>query len=157
MLATVALCGAFTARPRAAAAPLFRFVDVSIDPEGKPLAAYQVELKAACAPGIEAKVVGVEGGALAPFTDAPYYDPAALHREGRIVLASYSLLAAEKLPSAKLRVARVHFVVTGAGPADPGSDTPARPMPEFTVTLTTAATPQGAAIPARATAEGAAK
>src|SRR6185295_2413242 len=54
----------------------FEAVDVYVDSGGKPLGAYQIELKAASG---DVKAVGIEGGEAAAFGQAPYYDPAALH------------------------------------------------------------------------------
>jgi hypothetical protein len=63
------------ARAVAPAPSPFTFVDVFIDPQGKPLAAYQFELRTTAG---EAKLVGIEGGEHAAFAHPPYYDPKAL-------------------------------------------------------------------------------
>ena len=94
----------------ATAASPFTFVDVFIDPQGKPLAAYQFELRTTAG---EAKLVGIEGGEHAAFAHPPYYDPKALLNE-RIVIAAFNTAGAEKLPSGKTRVVRL-MVRAGEG------------------------------------------
>jgi hypothetical protein len=85
-------------------APRFAVYDVTIETDGKPLAAWQLEVTSA------GKLVGVEG-----FPKPPYFDPAALEG-GRIVLAGFSTDAA---PTGRVRVARLHFFEERA--ADPAS------------------------------------
>jgi hypothetical protein len=113
------------AAPAAAAqqapAPTIRFqaIDIYIDSGETPLAAYQVEIRAAAA---SATLVGVEGGEAAPFRDPPHYDAAALHENRlveRIILAAYTTAAADKLPTGRTRVARIHVQVTGDPNAEP--------------------------------------
>lgn len=89
--------------------PKVRFVplEIYIDPQGKPLGAYQFELKARTG---QIRIVGVEGGAHSAFNRAPYYDPAALAQE-RIIIAAFS--TDEGLPTERTRVATVHLQVTG--------------------------------------------
>jgi len=96
---------------------VFFAVDVFIDPRGKALGAYQFELEPA-AHGV--KVVGVENGEHEAFAGAPLFDRAAVEagRADRIIVASYSLLAPERLPTAKTRVARVHLAGWGRGEMD---------------------------------------
>jgi hypothetical protein len=116
-LAAVAPLSGFApegAQPEAAQAQR-RFVtlDVFVDAGAAKLGAYQVELKAGAA---AAKLVGVEGGEHAAFSQPPYYDPAALHEDQlkeRIVLAAFSTDA--ELPTGRTRVARLHVQVTGDG------------------------------------------
>jgi hypothetical protein len=91
----------------------FQALDLFIDSGDTPLAAYQVEIRAAAA---HARLVGVEGGepASGPFVDPPYYDPAALHEDQlaeRIILAAFS--TAHELPTGRTRVARIHVQVSG--------------------------------------------
>lgn len=86
----------------------FRAIDIYIDSKDRPLAAYQFELKAG---GADAKIVGVEGGQHPAFADAPYYDPAALHNEDRILIAAFNM--GSDLPKGKTRIARLHVQVTG--------------------------------------------
>ena len=95
----------------------FVFIDVFIDPQGKPLAAYQFELRTT---GGDAKLVGIEGGEHAAFAHPPYYDPKALLNE-RIVIAAFNTAGAEKLPSGKTRVARL-MVRAGGGDEPPKYD-----------------------------------
>jgi hypothetical protein len=102
------------------AAITFAFVDVFIDAHGKPLAAYQFELRAT---GGDVKLVGVEGGEHAAFAKPPYYDPKALLNE-QIVIAAYNTGA--DVPSGKTRVARL-MVRVGDG------------KPKYDVTLQVAA------------------
>lgn len=77
----------------------FGAVDVFVDPQGQPLAAYQIEIDAEPL-GVE--LVGIQGGDAAAFRDPPYYDPRAL-MGGRIVIAAFNL--GKDLPSQKTRVA----------------------------------------------------
>ena len=81
----------------------FKFVDVFIDPQGRALGAYQFELSAKAG---DVKLVGIEGGEHAAFSHPPYYDPKAL-LNNRVVIASFNTGAADKLPAAKTRVARL--------------------------------------------------
>ncbi len=97
----------------AAATPRFSYVDVFVDSGARPLAAYQVEL-VGHVDGGSVKIVGVEGGESAAFRDAPYYDPAAMQGE-RVVIGALSTLPAGDLPSGKVRIARVHVMVSGGG------------------------------------------
>ena len=121
----------------------FSFVDVFIDSGTTPLAAYQVELVGHIA-GDDGQnpaavtIVGVEGGAAAPFRDAPYYDPSAMQGE-RVIIGALSTLPADQLPRGKVRVARVHMMTTGTTVG-----------PLCTLTLTTAAGPDAGRINAEA-------
>ncbi|HYE99067.1 MAG TPA: hypothetical protein VEJ18_09160 [Planctomycetota bacterium] len=83
-----------------------RFVayDVVVETDGRPLAAWQLEVRSS------AKIVGIEGGEPASYAKAPYYDPAALEG-GRIVLAAFTT---EAPPSGRLRIARIHMLEEGA-------------------------------------------
>jgi hypothetical protein len=83
-------------------------VDVFIDPLGKAMACYQVEIITATG---NVKLVGVEGGEDANFNQAPYYDPRALQNGERVIIGAYSL--ASNLQTGKTRVARLMFQVTG--------------------------------------------
>jgi len=85
----------------------FAWVDVSIDPRGKPLACYQFELTARDA---DVTLVGVEGGEHAAFIQPPYYDPHA-NVQNRIVIAAFNTGA--DLPRTRTRVARVMVRVSG--------------------------------------------
>ncbi|MGH7178303.1 MAG: hypothetical protein ACREJC_13060 [Tepidisphaeraceae bacterium] len=86
--------------------PRFEYLDVFIDPHGKPLAAYQFELTVDPGSGT---IVGVEGGDHAAYKPAPYYDPAALS-QNRIIVAAFNTGA--DLPSERTRVARLHMRFT---------------------------------------------
>lgn len=99
------LAGSFAVK--GSGTPVFVACDVYIDSAGKALGAYQIELTTD-RPG--AKIVGVEGGAHAEFSGAPYYDPAALSG-GRVIIGALSLADAAKLPRGETRVARVHFML----------------------------------------------
>ena len=87
-----------------------RFVamDLVIDPQGEPLAAYQVEIKASA----NAKIVGVEGGEHPEFRKAPYYDPKGIQHE-RLIVAAFSTADASKLPNRPTRVLTVHLECEG--------------------------------------------
>jgi hypothetical protein len=103
-------------QPVAARSP-FTFVDVFIDPQGKPLAAYQFELRTTAG---DARLVGIEGGEHAAFAHPPYPDPKALLND-RIVIAAFNTAPADRLPSGKTRVARL-MVRAGAGNERPTYD-----------------------------------
>jgi len=108
---------------------------IVIDPAGRPLGAYQFELKARAG---RIRIVGVEGGLHPAFKKPPYYDPAALSRD-RIIIAAYSV--DDSLPTTRVRVATVHVQVLGDI------------QPGFVLTLVTAADNQGQSINAQATLE----
>lgn len=93
--------------PAVRAEPRFEWVDVSIDPHDKPLAAYQFELKSS---GGDVTLVGVEGGEHPAFNPPPYYDPRA-NLQNRIVIAGFN--TGDNLPRGRTRVARVMVKVTG--------------------------------------------
>ncbi|MEE8106933.1 MAG: hypothetical protein V3T86_15470 [Planctomycetota bacterium] len=106
----------------------FQAYDVFIDAGDSALAVYQVEIRASKG----ALVTGVEGG-VAPFAQAPYYDPAAL-QGGRIVIGAFT--KNQNVPRGRVRVARLHMmeengaatytvkVIAAAGPD--GEKTPAK-------------------------------
>ena len=118
-----------------ASGPAVRFeaVDVYVDPQGTPLAAYQFEF--ADQEG-RITIVTIEGSDHKAFSQAPYYDPKALLNK-RVIIAAFS--TDPDLPTEKTRVATVHVQVTG--------DTD----PDYLVTLTVAASADGASIPATIT------
>jgi hypothetical protein len=121
-------------RPAAETKPAFAFVDVFVDPHGKPLAAYQFELSATAA---DVKLVGIEGGEHAAFAKPPFYDPKALLNE-RIVIAALSTAA--DLPSGKTRVARLMVRVGDGKPKydvtlQVAASSDAKPMAEATVSI----------------------
>jgi len=82
----------------------FQAIELFVDSGDTPLAAWQIELTVA-----DASIVGVEGGATAPWLDAPRYDPEAL-TGGRIILAAFTLT--ENAPAGRLRIARLHIEAT---------------------------------------------
>jgi hypothetical protein len=113
----------------------FIAMDLLVDPRGEPLAAWQVQVR--LAPGVS--IVGIEGGGgpgearpvrppdggaigqwqpmagpgpvgPAPFAEPPVYDPRAIEND-RVILAAYSLAGAERLPTVRSRVARLHLRV----------------------------------------------
>jgi hypothetical protein len=93
-----------------AASAQTRFVamDLIIDPEGEPLAAYQVEIGASS----NVKIVGVEGGEHPEFRKAPYYDPKGIQHE-RLIVAAFSTADAGKLPNTPTRVLTIHIECEG--------------------------------------------
>ena len=114
----------------ASTAGRFGAVDVYIDPQGKPLAAYQFELSAR---GADVTLAGVEGGEHAAFAPPPYYDPRA-NVERRIVIAAFN--TGPDLPSAKMRVARLMVHIEGSA------------EPQYAVRLQVAASADATSIPA---------
>ena len=89
--------------------PAVRFAPLHIylDSGDKPLAAYQFELKAAAG---QIEIVGVEGGEHEAFSEAPYYDPAALAQD-RIIIAAFT--TGRNLPAGRTRIATVHLQIKG--------------------------------------------
>jgi hypothetical protein len=63
------------------------------------------------------KIVGVENGASAAYSRAPYYDREAvqLGTADRIIVADFSLAEPSQLPSGRTRVATLHLMLTGPG------------------------------------------
>ncbi len=103
-------------RPAATTAPShFAAVDIFVDSGLNPMGAYQFELTFA---GGDARIVGVEGGELAAYAGPPFYDPAALHGDGRIIIAAFS--TDEVLPTRRNRVARVHVQIVSEQLPEPG-------------------------------------
>ena len=108
----------------------FQTVDVTLDPKGQPLAAYQLEF---VADANRVKLVGVEGGDHAAFREPPYYDPAALS-QNRVVVAAFSTSA--DLPKTVTRVARLHVQISGDG------------QPQWSAKLIVASSDKSDSIPA---------
>jgi hypothetical protein len=106
-LFALAMLGVVGAAPAPATEASFTYIDVSIDPHGTPLGAYQFELRATAG---DVKLVGIEGGEHAAFAKPPYYDTRALLND-RIVIAAFN--TGTDLPSAKTRVARLMVRVSG--------------------------------------------
>lgn len=118
------------------AGPRFEAIDLFITP-GAPLAAYQFEFGAR--PG-QIKIVGIEGGDHAAYSQPPYYDPAAMQRD-RVIIGALSTRPAGDLPAARFRVARIHVMV------EPGMN------PVYEARLQTAAGPNALKIEADLTFE----
>lgn len=118
-----------------AAARLSRFaaVDILIDSQDKPLAAYQVTFSASRG---DVLIVSIEGGEHAAFSDAPFYDPKAIQNE-RAILAGFSTNEAKDLPKGRTRVATVHVEIRGDI------------EPQYEWKLDAAATVGGETIPAK--------
>jgi hypothetical protein len=102
----------------------FAYVDIKIDPHGKPLAAWQVEFIAS---DNSATLVGIEGGEGA-YKEPPFYDPVAL-AQARVIVAAFS--TSDQLPTKLTRVARLHLRFN-------------KPNPTYNLRLITAADPEGA-------------
>lgn len=115
----------------------FQTVDIFVDANNQPLAAYQLEMVAESG---DVKIVGIEGGQHAAFRAAPYYDTRAIQRE-QVVIAAFNTAAADQLPTGKTRVAAIHVQITGDE------------NPKYIVRLKTAATVQGEKVSAEATVE----
>ena len=105
-----------------------RFValDVFADSGGKLLAAWQIEV--VCDVN-QSTLVGVESGEVPFNLKAPHHDPRAL-QGGRIVIAAFT--TDKNPPSGRIRVARLHFLETGAA--------------DYASKLITAASPGGGRI-----------
>lgn len=128
------MAGAAHLQPAEEAEPApirFTAIDITLDPNGKPLGAWQLNV-AALADGVT--IVGIEGGDHPAYADAPYYDPAAIQRN-RAIIAAYS--SAPNLPTVTTRVARIHLMFQGDQ------------RPDFTVNLTTAANALGEPLEAQ--------
>lgn len=110
-LVLIVSAGGLDAQDSASSKPsvTFRMVDIFADPQGSPLAAYQVDFSIT---GGSAKIAGIEGGAHPAFSIPPFYDPQAL-QSNRIVLAAFNTASSDKLPAAKTRVATLHLRVVG--------------------------------------------
>jgi hypothetical protein len=111
MVAAAALVASFGLVAQQRVAARFAVVDVYVDTT-VPLAAWQFELHERHG---EMQVVGVESGDSRAYTEAPYYDRAAVNRGAadRIIVASFSLRPAAELPVGRARVATVHVRLTG--------------------------------------------
>jgi len=120
-----------TAMPSPAAG--FGAVHVYVDSGDKPLAAYQVEIKAEAG---DVALYGIEGGEHPAFKPPPRYDPQALLRQ-RVVIAAFD--TGSDLPAGKTRVATL-MVRTAGGE-----------QPRYVAELQAAASADGKAIPATVT------
>ena len=91
------------------AAESFEVYDLYIDSGSKPLAAYQVSIRAPK----QVQIISVEGGDHIAFQRPPFHDPKAIQSH-LIRLAAFSVRAPEKLPVGRTRVASLHVQVTGS-------------------------------------------
>ena len=121
-----------TAQPKVRFAPLHIFLDSG----NQPLAAFQFKLKAAAG---QIKIVGVEGGQHKAFKEAPYYDPAALYKSNRIIIAAFN--TGRDLPKGRTRIATIHLQIIGDA------------EPDYELKLTVAADADAKEIPAKITFE----
>jgi hypothetical protein len=114
MLLLAAFCGGGDAQDsRSSISPVrFLAVDIYVDPQEQPLAAYQLVFHVDR--GV-ARIVGIEGGAHPAFAEAPFYDPAAIQHE-HVILAAFNTGAGSTLPTRKTRVATVHLETPGGRP-----------------------------------------
>ncbi len=85
----------------------FMPLQITLDPQGQSLAAYQLELRTRSG---RVKIVGLEGGDHPAFSQPPYYDAQALMQD-RIIIAAFSTDA--NLPTTATRVTTVHLQVLG--------------------------------------------
>lgn len=91
------------------AEPRFVAVDIILDSR-EPVAAWQFELHSR----IEGMlVVGIENGDSAAFNAAPFYDrdAVAAGNADHVIVADYSLAAANELPRGNTRIATVHLIL----------------------------------------------
>lgn len=124
----------------------FFTIDITIDPKGQSLGAFQFEM---ISPDTTFSVVGVEAGDHDAFNHGrpPYFDPVAQQDQtDRLILAEYAKtdLAADQLPNAAVRVATVHVMLT-----IPEHDQPEPPEPLIQLTLTGAGNAEGERIDAQ--------
>jgi hypothetical protein len=110
----------------------FEVYDLYINPQGGPLAAYQVKIQA---DRKQVKIISVEGGEHSAFKEAPFFDPLAIQKE-TIKLAAFSTATANDLPRGRTRVATIHIQLNGTK------------EPKFKLTLQAAATVAGRPIDA---------
>jgi hypothetical protein len=115
----------------------FVAVDVFVDSNNQPLAAYQLEFVSA---NRTARIVGIEGGEHPAFVQPPYYDPKAMQGE-RVIIAAFSTNAVAQLPSGRTRVATIHIQADSAAEL------------KWNFRLHTAASVEGRRLKANVTAE----
>lgn len=94
---------------------VFRAFDVWIDPDGAPLAAFQIEIIAE-EPGA-VRLVGIEDADGAPFEGRLLYDASALGTD-RVILGAFTTAAENLLPRGDTRVARIHVSADDASALD---------------------------------------
>lgn len=110
----------------------FDAVDVFVLTGDEPIAAYQLDIKAAKG---NVTIVGIEGGDADVFAAPPFYDPVAIQND-RVIIAYFSTANVSALPSGKVRIATIHVQITG------------NVEPEYDAKLTVAATVDGKPIDA---------
>ncbi len=115
----------------------FHAVDVYVDSNVTPLAAYQLEFSVISG---DAKIVGIEGGEHPAFSNPPFYDPKAMQHE-RVVIAAFSTASPDHLPVGKTRVAVIHV------------QTSEQAAPRVELKLRAAADSNGNKIPAEGNAQ----
>ena len=113
----------------------FAPLHIYLDSGDRSLAAFQFELKATTG---QIEIVGVEGGKHEAFSEAPYYDPAALAQD-RIIIAAFN--TGQDLPKGHTRIATIHLQITGEA------------EPQYELELTVAGDADGKEIPAKITFE----
>ena len=113
----------------------FATVHIYLDSGNRSLAAFQFELKATAG---QIEIVGIEGGKHEAFSEAPYYDPAALAQD-RIIIAAFN--TGQDLPKGRTRIATIHLQITGEA------------EPQYELNLTVAGDADGNEIPAKITFE----
>ncbi len=120
-----------------AAEPGVRFAPLRIylDSGNRSLASFQFELKATTG---QIEIVGVEGGKHEAFSEAPYYDPAALAQD-RIIIAAFN--TGQDLPTGRTRIATIHLQITG------------EVEPQYELNLAVAGDADGNEMPAKITFE----
>lgn len=111
----------------------FAVYEVFVDSGEEKLAAYQLKISDERA---AVKFLSVEGGEHASFAEAPKFDPKAIQQDV-IKIAAFSLDAAAKLPSGRVRVASLHVEI------GPGL------TPEWKAKVEAAAGPKGKKISAK--------
>lgn len=121
----------------------FTTIDITIDPQGKPMGAFQFELTSDGEPFI---VVGVEAGGHPAFDHGrpPYFDRVVQQQNtDKIVLAEYARpeLAIDRLPAQAVRVATVHIMFTPRADREP---------PQLELELTAVGDAEGNRIDAQA-------
>ena len=121
------------AKTRTRPAVRFEAMDVYVDSGKHKLVAYQVEMRF---DKNRVEIVGVEGGEVGAFREAPHYDARGL-AGGKIILAAFTT-DHKNAPMGRTRVARSHLRIEGGE------------KPEVEIRLMTAAEPGGRRIAAKA-------
>lgn len=129
----VALLALLLGQAAPPAAPTFGTLDIVVDSQDEPLAAYQLDLRDASG---AARIVGIEGGEHPAFREPPRYDPRAIEND-RAILAAWSTRPAAELPTDATRLVTVHYMTQGS--------------PKWELTLVAAGDAEGRRIDATAT------